>query len=500
MAKVIKSLVPKTDVVLIGAGIMSATLGIILKELNPEITIQIFEKLDQPGLESSDAWNNAGTGHAAFCELNYTPQKADGTIDISKAIKICQDYEVSREFWAYLVEKGYVGEPSSFIRAVPHMSFVWGKENCEYLKKRHELLSRNVLFRGMQYTEDRDLVKQWAPLIMQKRDAKAPVAATNMTIGTDVNFGALTRQMIGKLASMPGVTVHYNIEVLDIDPYKKGGWIVETKHANTGKEEDCLTKFVFIGAGGATLHLLKDAEIKERKGYGGFPVSGLWLKCNNETLIAQHNAKVYGKASVGAPPMSVPHVDTRMIDGKKELLFGPFAGFSTKFLKTGSRMDFAKSFRMDNVLPMISAGLRNVPLTRYLIEQVRLSHEDRVEALKEYVPSATLADWELKQAGQRVQVIKKDEGMKGKLEFGTEAVVASDGSVAALLGASPGASTAAAIMFSILPKCFKKESKSEAWQAKLKEMSPSFSVDLAKDEARVEATRRRTEKVLGLGV
>jgi malate dehydrogenase (quinone) len=497
MAKVMKSLVPKTDVVLIGAGIMSATLGIILKELNPEITIQIFEKLDQPGLESSDAWNNAGTGHSAFCELNYTPQKGNG-IDISKALKICQDYEVSREFWAYLVEKGYISDPASFISPVPHMSFVWGDENIAYLKERHRLMTENVLFKGMQYTEDRDLVKEWAPLIMTKRDAKVPVAATKMTLGTDVNFGALTRQMIGKLASMPGVTVHYNIEVEDIDPYKKGGWIVETKNVVTGNEEDCITKFVFIGAGGATLHLLKDAEIKERKGYGGFPVSGLWLKCNNEELIRQHHAKVYGKASVGAPPMSVPHVDTRMIDGKKELLFGPFAGFSTKFLKSGSRLDLAKSFRIDNVLPMISAGLRNVPLTKYLIEQVRLSHEDRVEALKEYVPSAKKSDWELKQAGQRVQVIKKDEGVKGKLEFGTEAVVAADGSVAALLGASPGASTAAAIMFSILPKCFKKESKSEAWQAKLKEMSPSFGVALSKDEELVHATRKRTNAILKL--
>jgi malate dehydrogenase (quinone) len=498
MSKVIKPLVPETDVVLIGAGIMSATLGIILKELNPETTIQIFEKLEQPGTESSDAWNNAGTGHSAFCELNYTPQRKDGSIDISKALKICQDYEVSREFWAYLFEKGYVDNPSTFIRTVPHISFVWGKDNIEFLKKRHELLTERILFHGMQYTEDRDLVKEWAPLIMDKRESKTPVAATSMAMGTDVNFGALTRQMIGKLASMPGVTVHYNVEVEDIDPYQKGGWIVETKNMITGKREDCLTKFVFIGAGGATLHLLKDAEIKERKGYGGFPVSGLWLKCNNEELIKMHNAKVYGKAAVGAPPMSVPHVDTRVIDGKKELLFGPFAGFSTKFLKSGSRMDFAKSFRVDNVLPMISAGLRNVPLTKYLIEQVQLSHEDRVEALREYVPSAKKDDWELKEAGQRVQVIKKDEGVKGKLEFGTEAVVSADGSVAALLGASPGASTAAAIMFTILPRCFKTESKSDAWQAKLKEMSPSFGEALAKDEAMLEATRRRTSRVLGL--
>lgn len=498
MSHAVKPLVPETDVALIGAGIMSATLGIMLKELNPNITIQIFERLDEPGTESSDAWNNAGTGHSAFCELNYTPQKPDGSIDISKALKICQDFEISREFWAYLVEKKYVSDPSTFIRQVPHISFVWGAKNVEFLKNRHRLMNENALFRGMDYTEDRDLITQWAPLIMKGRNGKDPLAATNMGIGTDVNFGELTRQLIAKLESMPGVTVHYNIEVYDIDPHKKGGWNVETQSLLHGGKEDCRAKFVFLGAGGATLHLLKDAEIEERKGYGGFPVSGLWLQCVNEELIQMHNAKVYGKASVGAPPMSVPHVDTRMINGRKELLFGPFAGFSTKFLKSGSRLDLAKSLRLDNLLPMVSAGLANVPLTKYLIQQVRLTHEDRIEALKEYVPIGELKEWKLRQAGQRVQVIKKSEGRKGKLEFGTEAVVASDGSVAALLGASPGASTAAAIMFGILPKCFPNESKSPAWQAKLKEMAPSWGVDLAKDEKLVGDTRKRTAATLKL--
>jgi malate dehydrogenase (quinone) len=337
------------------------------------------------------------------------------------------------------------------------------------------------------------------PLIMKNRDDHTALAGTFMEMGTDVNFGVLTRQLMAKLEKMPGVTVHYNVEVYDIDPHKKGGWEVETKSMLSGEEIDCRAKFVFLGAGGATLHLLKDAEIDERKGYGGFPVSGLWLKCNNQDLINMHQAKVYGKASVGSPPMSVPHVDTRVIEGKKELLFGPFAGFSTKFLKSGSRLDLAKSLRIDNLLPMISAGLRNVPLTKYLIEQLRLTPEDRLKILQEYVPLAKLADWELKEAGQRVQVIKKDEGYKGKLEFGTEAVVAADGSVAALLGASPGASTAAAIMFSILPKCFPKESKTVAWQEKLKEIVPSLGVTLSKDEKLVEATRKRTTKVLDLG-
>lgn len=498
MSQAIRPLVPKSDVVLMGAGIMSATLGMILKELNPDITIQIIERLDVAGTESSDAWNNAGTGHSAFCELNYTPQKADGSIDISKAIKIAEQFEVSREFWAYLVQKKYITNPADFISSVPHLSFVWGNDNVSFLRKRYELLKESPLFKGMVYSEDIKQIEQWAPLVMLGRDKNQPVAATRMNLGTDVNFGALTRSMIQRLEKMPGVTVHYNVEALDLDPDGKGGWDVFVKNLLNGEKDKSNTKFVFIGAGGATLHLLKRAEIKERKGYGGFPVSGLWLKCLNEKIIKQHDAKVYGKASVGSPPMSVPHIDTRMIDGKKELLFGPFAGFSTKFLKNGSLLDLPKSIKFDNLIPMVFAGFHNVPLTKYLIEQLRLTHEDRVAALREYVPNAQSKDWELKEAGQRVQVIKKDKKEGGILEFGTEVVVAEDGTVAALLGASPGASTAVAAMLGLLPKCFKKESKSEAWLNKLKEMTPSFGVSLSKDEKLLQETRKRTNAILQL--
>ncbi len=491
-------MVYETDVALIGAGIMSATLAVILKELDPGLSIQIFERLDEAGMESSDAWNNAGTGHAAFCELNYTPEKPDGSIDISKAVKICEAFEVSKEFWAFLVEKGYVDSPSSFISKVPHMSFVWGENNVNYLKKRFQLLKANPLFGDMICSEDPKRIEEWAPLIMRERKSGHPIAATRVEYGTDVNFGALTRAIFKKLEKMPGVTMHYHSETLDIDPHSKGGWKVIVKNLLHEQTEHCRARFVFLGAGGATLNLLKKAEIEERKGYGGFPVSGLWLKCKNEELIHQHYAKVYGKACVGAPPMSVPHVDTRIIDGKKELLFGPFAGFSTKFLKSGSHFDLAKSIKFDNIKPMISAGLRNVPLTRYLIEQLRLTHADRVEALREYVPFANPEDWELKDAGQRVQVIKKHEEQGGVLEFGTEAIVSSDGSVAALLGASPGASTAAAIMLGILPRCFKEKSKSPEWQNKLKEMAHSFGVSLSKDEKLLNETRQRTERILNL--
>lgn len=498
MTKSIKPLVRETDVVLMGAGIMSATLGMILKELNPNITIQIFERLDQAGMESSDAWNNAGTGHSAFCELNYTPQKPDGSIDITKASKIAESFEVSKEFWSYLVKKKYLPNPADFITQVPHMSLVWGEDNVAYLKKRYELMQKSILFKDMAYTEDRDLMAKWAPLVMRGRSSMQKVAATHMDIGTDVNFGALTRGMISQLEKMPGVTIHYNMEALDLDPDGKGGWDVFVRSELSEIKDQCNARFVFIGAGGATLHLLKRAEIKERKGYGGFPVSGLWLKCLNEEMIAKHHAKVYGKAAVGAPPMSVPHIDSRMINGKKELLFGPFAGFSTKFLKNGSLMDLPKSIRPDNAIPMIFAGLKNMPLTKYLIEQVRQTPEDRHAALREYVPFTKQDDWELKVAGQRVQVIKKDKKAGGVLEFGTEVVVSTDGTVAALLGASPGASTAAAVMLGLLSKCFAKESQSEAWQAKLKEMVPSFGQELAKNENMLLETRQHTSSVLQL--
>lgn len=497
MTLTIKPLTKETDVVLMGAGIMSATLGLLLKELNPNITIQIFERLGEAGTESSDAWNNAGTGHSAFCELNYTPQKVDGSIDISKAIKIAESFELSREFWTYLVQQQYI-TPTEFIKQIPHISLVWGTENVAYLKMRYGLMKEIPLFNEMIYTEDRELMSQWAPVVMRGRKSTQSVAATCMDIGTDVNFGNLTRCMIAQLEKMPGVTIHYETEALDLDPDGKGRWDVFVRNLHNRQKAQCNARFVFIGAGGATLHLLKRAEIKERKGYGGFPVSGLWLKCLNDELIAKHHAKVYGKASVGAPPMSVPHIDTRMINGKKELLFGPFAGFSTKFLKNGSLMDLPNSIRPDNALPMIFAGIKNMSLTKYLIEQVRQTPEERHAALREYVPFTKLTDWELKEAGQRVQVIKKDKVKGGVLEFGTEVVVSEDGSVAALLGASPGASTAVAVMLSLISKCFPNESKGDRWLGKLKEMVPSFGMSLSQNEEQLNETRKRTASILEL--
>lgn len=498
MPQIVKKPNKKADVVLIGAGIMSATLGVMLKKFQPQLTIEIFERLDMIAGESSDAWNNAGTGHSALCELNYTPELEDGTIDCKKAIMIDESFEISRQFWAYLVEQVIVSLPESFIRSIPHMSFVWGDENVDYLRKRHAALIKYHPFRSMQYSEDYTQLTAWMPIMMESRNPKQKVAATKMNIGTDVNFGALTRALLDYLDDLEGVKIHLHHEVESIEREKNDDWSIGVKDLEKEEERIIDAKFVFIGAGGGSLHLLEKSDIPEGKGFGGFPVSGQWLKCVNPDVIERHHAKVYGKASVGVPPMSVPHLDSRMIDGQKALLFGPYAGFSTKFLKNGSYFDLPTSIKWSNLIPMVSAGLHNIPLTKYLIHEVMQSEEEKLEALRNFMPTAKMEDWEIEIAGQRVQVIKKDEEYGGVLEFGTEIVSSADGSLAALLGASPGASTSVSIMLNVIKKCFPEQMNSPEWQTIVKEMIPSFGKPLVNNPALCDEVRAWTSTVLKL--
>lgn len=488
----------KQDIILIGAGIMSATLGVLLKKLMPDACITIFERLDKVGAESSEAWNNAGTGHAAYCELNYTPEKPDGSIDIKKALEISEAFEVSKQLWAYLKQRGELPPAEAFINDIPHMSFVWGEENVDFLRKRHADLIQHALFEEMLFSIDPTQVAEWVPLMMEGRDPQQHIAATRMEIGTDVNFGAITKGMIAYLQSCDGVTVNLGHQVNELTKLPDGRWKLDVEHLATKKEQEFYAGFVFIGAGGAAIPLLEKSDLAVARGIGGFPISGQWLRCNNAEVIAQHEAKVYGKATVGAPPMSVPHLDTRIMDGQRALLFGPYAGFSTKFLKNGSYLDLFLSLEPHNVWPMLAAGARNLPLTKYLVQQVFQSDEDRFELLQQYYPNARMQDWDLAIAGQRVQVIEKDKEEGGVLKFGTEIVSDPDGSLAALLGASPGASTSVSIMLDLLAKCFPNELTSTDWQSKIREMIPTYGQSLAKDGGLCRQVRARTAEVLKL--
>ncbi|WP_094094870.1 malate:quinone oxidoreductase [Paenibacillus physcomitrellae] len=486
----------QTDVILIGAGIMSATLGSLLKELVPDWRITVFERRGGAGEESSNEWNNAGTGHSSLCELNYTVEQPDGTIDISKAIKVNEEYQFSKQFWTHLVKSGRVPDPRDFIRPVPHMSFVQGEKDVSFLKKRFEALSINPLFPGMEFSEDPKQLAEWIPLMMQDRTVNQPIAATRIESGTDVNFGALTRILFTHLKDQ-NVDIRYNHQVKNIKRAADGMWELKVKNMGSGTTERHAAKFVFIGGGGGSLHLLQKSGIPEGKGIGGFPVSGLFMVCKKPEVVRQHHAKVYGQAPVGAPPMSVPHLDTRVINGKESLFFGPFAGFSPKFLKFGSMFDLITSVKLHNLTTMLAAGVKSFQLTKYLVQQLMLSKEQRLEALREFVPNANGEDWELVVAGQRVQIIKDTEAGKGTLQFGTEVISAADGSIAALLGASPGASTAVSVMLEVIRRCFPQHLKE--WEPKIKEMIPSYGLSLSQHPELIQEIHTSTGEALGLG-
>ncbi len=486
----------EADVVLIGGGVMSATLGAILHELNPDLKIQVVEALAEVAKESSNPWNNAGTGHAALCELNYTKENEDGSYDISKALEINEAFEISKQFWSFLVEKDIIPDPDEFIRSVPHMSFVCGEKNVDSLKRRFETMKEHHFFSEMEFSDRPDTVSQWAPLLTQGRASDTAIAATRVSSGTDVDFGALTRHLANHLDACETVKIATNHQVRDLERDKDGRWCITVRNIGRKITRKIHTPFVFVGAGGASLPLLQKSDIPEGKGFGGFPVSGQFLVCKNPEIVNQHQAKVYGKADVGAPPMSVPHLDTRVIDGKKSLLFGPFAGFSPKFLKSGSLLDLPSSVRLSNLIPMLAVGKDNLDLTRYLIEQCMQSEQDRLDALKTFFPDATLENWKLTTAGQRVQIIKSDSEKGGKLQFGTEVVAAKDGSLAALLGASPGASTAVDIMLEVIEKCF--PDKITEWTPILQKIIPSYGKSLKDDPELYNTVRTATDTALTL--
>jgi len=483
------------DALLVGAGIMSATLGVLLKALDPAIKLQIVELQASGAVESSNPWNNAGTGHAGLCELNYTPQAADGTVDIQKAVLINSQFEVSKQLWRWLAESGAFSSPKDFINPIPHLSFVRGEGHIRFLKTRFEKLREHHAFASMAYREDLASLRNWMPLMMQGRDDSERLAATYMAGGTDVNFGALTARLLEWLERQDNARLLCNQKVTGL--VRSGeGWKVDIRDTQNGGERQVKARFVFLGGGGGALPLLQLSGIAEGKGYGGFPVSGQWLRCDNPEVVQQHKAKVYSMAAVGAPPMSVPHLDTRVVDGQTSLLFGPYAGFSTKFLKHGSCLDLPLSIRLSNLGPMLAVGRSNLDLTQYLVKQSLQSQEQRLEALRSFYPTLSAEDWRLEVAGQRVQIIKKDPHKGGILQFGTELVSAADGSLAALLGASPGASVAVSIMLELLERCF--AGRIGQWQGKLAEIFPAREPALQQDAALWQKVSGQSNQALEL--
>ncbi|WP_137843248.1 malate:quinone oxidoreductase [Microbacterium sp. 2FI] len=483
------------DVLLIGGGIMSATLGTLLSELQPDWKISVFERLHDVALESSNAWNNAGTGHAALCELNYTPEGKDGSVDPAKAISINEQFQQSRQLWSTLVERGVLDEPTTFINATPHMTFVRGEKDVAFLKKRYEALKQEPLFAGIEYSEDSRVINTWAPLLMQKRRAGEPFAATRVPAGTDVDFGALTHQLFDHLAGR-GADVRTNTEVRSLKRLDDGTWRVRYRRSIGRTPGEIRAKFVFVGAGGWALKLLQNSGIPEISGYGVFPIGGQFLKTTNPALVAKHKAKVYSQASVGAPPMSVPHLDTRVVDGEASLLFGPFATFSPKFLKNGSILDLVTQVRPGNLGPMLKVAWDNPSLITYLVGELLKNHSKKVDSLRTFVPTAKDEDWELIQAGQRAQVMKKDPEKGGILQFGTEVVTGADGTIAGLLGASPGASTAVSIMLGLMKTCFPEHI--DTWESQLRDLIPTYGETLNPRPEAAEEALAETAQTLAL--
>ena len=485
------------DVILIGAGVLSTTFGSMLNELEPNWNIKLYERLDRPGDESSNERHNAGTGHAALCELNYTVQQPDGSIDIEKAKEINEQFEISKQFWGYLVKNNYIENPREFIHPLPHISFVRGKNNVKFLKDRYEAMKNFPMFDNIEYTEDIEEMRKWIPLMMQGHSANDIMAASKINEGTDVNFGELTRKMARNLEKSPQVEVQYHHEVLDFNRRNDGKWEVQIRNVNTGETQTQLADYVFIGAGGAAIPLLQKTGIPESKHLGGFPITGQFLTCTNPNVIEEHDAKVYGKEPPGTPPMTVPHLDTRFINGQKTLLFGPFASIGPKFLKYGSNLDLFKSVKPSNITTLLSAAAKNLPLLKYSFDQILMTKEGCMNHLRTFYPEARDEDWQLYTAGKRVQVIKDTEEYgKGFIQFGTEVVNSEDHSVIALLGESPGASTSVSVALEVLEKNFS-EYKND-WEPKIQKMIPSYGKSLIEDVDLMRKTRQQTSKDLEL--
>jgi malate dehydrogenase (quinone) len=463
------------DVVLVGSGIMSSTLAVMLKRLDPRLRVQIVEVASELAREASDGWNNAGTGHAGICEMSYTPTRdPDGRVPIARALKIFEQFEHSKQFWGAMTAAGAVGEPADFIHSVPHICFVKGTDDVDFLQARHAAMQEHHFFRSMQLTSDPSVIHDWVPLVMEGR-ATGRVAAT-MGAGTEVNYGLLARRLCGWLAQQEhcGVATGWKVTRLR---RRVGQWRLALCHIASGEVRELGARFVFIGAGGGSLTLLQSTGLPEVAGLGGFPIGGQWLVCDNPAICTRHDAKVYGATPPSSPSLGAGHLDVRRLDGQRQLLFGPFASWTTRFLKhSGSWGDLPRSIRLNNLPAMLRTAICNRSLVKYLVTQGLQSMNNRLQAVREYYPNARLEDWRLVQAGIRVQAIKRAD--RGAVYFGTEVFSPADRSLAALLGASPGASVSVNIAFEVIRTCLPELLASSEGRSQMREMIPTFDEDL----------------------
>eukprot|EP00928_Gymnodinium_smaydae_P063003 TRINITY_DN46711_c0_g1_i1.p1 TRINITY_DN46711_c0_g1~~TRINITY_DN46711_c0_g1_i1.p1 ORF type:complete len:582 (-),score=59.30 TRINITY_DN46711_c0_g1_i1:383-2128(-) len=490
--------IKEIDVVCIGAGIMSATVALLLQELEPSWKIIMYERLHAVAEESSNGWNNAGTGHSGFMEPNYTKpvRSHDGTlrsVTLDKVELICEQFLYSRLYWDYLVKQDLLPDPSTFIHQTDHIAIGIGKDQCDFIMKRFETLQTVDLFDGMEIALPEEKGKQamWAPLICTGRNPHEPICMTRSTMGTDVDYGALTKAKVAAFLKLGGdLRLFTSVSGLR----KEGnGWIVTSRSTSTGRGvRKVKAKFVFVGAGGWALLMLQKAGIPQVRGYMALPVTADWAVCQNPEVVARHHVKVYAPSAPGAPPMSMPHLNYRQIGGKEVLLFGPFGSLTFKFLRSGSNFDALKALRYHNIFPTIGALVRNFRLATMLIKDVFKSGRHKLAEIRHYYPLADPEDWTLIPAGVRAQIIKKDpKSGRGMLQFGTDVVASSDGSICGVLGASPGASTCVAIALDTLEKCFRAKPRFAEWSPKLQKMisgwnptgtAPADFVALAPDD------------------
>ena len=492
---VVTRIIDAPDVVLVGSGIMSSTVAVMLKRLDPRLRVQMVEVAPELAREASDGWNNAGTGHAGVCEMSYTPNRdADGRVPIARALRIFEQFEHAKQFWGAMAVTGVVGDPTDFIHAVPHICFVKGAGDVDFLQARHEAMKDHPFFRGMQLTTDATVIQDWAPLVMEGR-ALGPVAAT-VGDGTEVNFGLLARRLCGWLALQEhcGVATGWKVTRLRRGD---GQWQIGLRCVATGEVREQRARFVFVGAGGGSLPLLQSTGLSEVAGLGGFPIGGQWLVCDEPAICARHEAKVYGATPPSSPSLGAPHLDVRRLNGQQQLLFGPFASWTTRFLKhSGGWSDLPRSIRLNNLASLLRTGVRNWSLVRYLVTQGLQNMDDRMQALREFYPNARSEQWRLAHAGIRVQAIKKAD--RGAVNFGTELFSSVDRSLAALLGASPGASVSVSIALEIVQTCLPHLLATAEGRERMRQMIPTFDIDLKQPGNAglfEKSTRKASEKL-----